>query len=153
LWFWLVPYFAVSSVPARPWFGESPGFARRINAQLALALIQVWPLIFILPRTGWLADHPKVVGLLVLPALAFVRAWMKGEREQKYLAIYRSMPRNRKAAFGLSTATLMVVSLVFAASNAPDKHTHEPKTEVVCDPAALEVTAETCSTVVKNDDA
>jgi hypothetical protein len=152
MWFWLVPYFAVGRVYARPWFGESAEFARRTNAQLALALILIWPLIFILPRTGWLADHPKAVGLLIVPALLFVRAWMKGEREQKYLALYRSMPRLRRIAFGLSTATLMVVPLVLVASSAPDKHKHQQQTEMTCDPAAAEVTAETCSMTVKDDD-
>jgi hypothetical protein len=151
LWFFLAPYFFVGGLNVRPWFGGSRQSANRTNAQLALSLILIWPLIFAVPRTGWLAEHPKVVGLLILPALWFVSAWMKGGREQRYLAAYRSMPRRRKIAFGLSTATFMVVPLVLVSSNARDTQKHEPQTEIVCDPTAAEVNAETCSVTVGNE--
>lgn len=150
LWFFLAPYFFVGGLNVRPWFGESRQSANRVNAQLALSLILIWPLIFAVPRTGWLSDHPEVVGLLILPALWFVSAWMKGEREQSYLAAYRSMPRRHKIAFGLSTAAFMVVPLVLVSSNARNTQTREPQSEIVCDPAATEVNAETCSVTVRN---
>jgi hypothetical protein len=151
LWFLLVPYFAVGRLNVRPWIGESRKNANRTNAQLILALILVWPLLLMSPRAGRLAEatriHPYIFALLLLmPAWWFVSAWLKGDRERQYAAAYRSLPRWQHFAFGLSTATLMVVALMLVASNAPAKHTPKPRSsELSCDDAATEVTAGACT--------
>jgi hypothetical protein len=151
LWFLLVPYFAVGGLNVPPWIGESRESANRTNAQLILALILVWPLLLISPREGWLADatriHPYVLAAIVLmPAWWFISAWLKGDRERQYAAAYRSLPRWQRIAFGLSTATFIMASLTLVASSAPAKHTPKPQSSnLSCDDAATEVTADVCT--------
>ena len=145
-WFLLVPYFAVRSIPARPWFGGSPEFSRRINAQLTLTLILIWPLILLAPTEGRLAEAIKTqtyvfAGLVTAPIWWFVGRWLKGNREQHYAAGYRSLPRWQRIAFGLATLTLMGLTLMLEVSNAVPKLR---SSSAVCGKEAMEVTAEAC---------
>ena len=145
-WFLLAPYFAVRSVPARPWFGESPEFARRINAQLALTTIFVWPLILLAPTEGRLGDAIGeqtyvFAALITVPTLWFVTRWLKGNRELHYAAAYQALPRWQRIVFGLTTPILMGVSLML---QAPNMAPRPPSRAVVCDKNAPQVTAEAC---------
>jgi hypothetical protein len=147
LWFLLVPYFTVASIPARPWFGGPPEFARRLNAQLSLVLILVWPLILLAPRKGRLAEAIGAntyvfAALVMLPAWWLVSKWLSGNRERQYAAAYRALPRWQRVVFGLSTLTFMVASLIVGISHAPSKHTPAPR--LVCDDEATQVTADAC---------
>jgi hypothetical protein len=146
----LVPYFAVRCLNVRPWIGESRENANRTNAQLTLAFILVWPLILVSPKAGWLAEATRIHSyvfafLLLMPAWWLVSTWVKGDREREYAAGYGSMPRWRRFAFGLSTLTLMVVPLILIARSAAANDTPGPQSELSCDGAATEMTADTCS--------
>lgn len=145
-WFLLVPYFAVGSIPARPWFGGSPEFSRRINAQLILTLILIWPLILLAPTEGRLAEAIKAqtyffAGVAMVPTWWFVSRWLKGNRERQYAAGYSALPRWQRITFGLTTPTLMVLTLVLGVSNAAPKLR---SSSLVCGEEATEVTAEAC---------
>jgi hypothetical protein len=145
-WFLLVPYFAVGSIPARPWFGGSPEFSRRINAQLILTVILVWPLILIAPTEGRVGEAIKTqtyffAGVVMVPTWWFVSRWLKGNRESQYAAVYRTLPRWQRIAFGVTTPTLMVLTLMWGVSNATLK---VRSNSLVCDEPATEVTAEPC---------
>jgi hypothetical protein len=147
-WFLLVPYFAVGSIPARPWFGGSPEFSRRINAQLILTLILIWPLILLAPTEGRVGEAIKAqtyifAGLVMVPTWWFVSRWLKGNRERQYAAGYRALPRWQRIAFGLTTPTLMIVTLMLGAWNATPKRASEPR--LACDDAAAKVTLDACS--------
>jgi hypothetical protein len=146
LWFFLVPYFFVGGLNVRPWFGGSREFANRINAQLTLALILIWPLILLSPRVGPVKEaidaHLRIfAGLVVILALWIVSASLKGDRERKYAAAYRSLPKWRRIAFGISTPSLMMASLLIGDPNAPANHA----ARVRCDSGATEVTLDACS--------
>jgi hypothetical protein len=145
-WFLLVPYFAVGSIPARPWFGGSPEFSRRINAQLTLTLILIWPLILLAPTEGRLAEAINAqtyvsAGLVMVPTWWFVSRWLKGNREQRYAASYRSLPRWRRIAYGVTAPILMGLTLTLGVLNAAPK---ARSSSVVCNKEATEVIAEPC---------
>ena len=145
-WFLLVPYFAVGAIPARPWFGGSPEFSRRINAQLILTLILTWPLILLAPTEGRWAEVIKAqtyffAGVVMLPTWWFVSRWLKGGRERQYAVGYRALPRWKRIAFGLTAPTLMVLTLMLGISDAAPKLR---SSAVVCDEDATEMTAEAC---------
>ena len=151
IWFWLVPYFAVLRLNVPAGIGLSREFTNRSNAQLILALILLWPLILLAPRTGPLGDsiraHTYIFALLaVMPAWWIVSTWLKGDRERKYAAAYQALPRWRRIAFGLTTLALMVSALMITRSHAvAGQGPKSPSDYATCDRAATEVTADACS--------
>ena len=149
LWFLLVPYFAVLRLNVPAGIGLSREFTNRSNAQLILALILVWPLILLSPRTGRLGDvihaHLYIFAfLVVMPAWWLVSAWLKGDRERQYAAAYRSLSQWQRFVLGLTTPTLLVVALVLTASNAPAKPKPQ-SSDLICDHGATEMTADACT--------
>jgi uncharacterized membrane protein YfcA len=120
IWLLLVPYFAIASLNAPPWIGETRQHANRTNAQLTLALILVSPVVFAVAATGYLQrglprDHPTIFALIVyLPAVLFIGAWLKGDREANYRREYAQLPLIVRTGFGLATAALMVAGSAFA---------------------------------------
>ena len=114
VWFLLVPYFAVASLNAPPWPGESRKSANRTNAQLALVLIMMSPIFFTLAGTGLLSgriprQHPFLFSLAVmLPVWALVSIWLKSEREAQYNHDYAAMSQLRRSIFGLGTAAFLI---------------------------------------------
>ena len=118
LWFLLVPYFAVQRLNAPPGIGRSRVFTNRTNAQVILGLILVSPILFALASTGYLKQgfprtNPYVFALVVyVPAIVFVSAWLKGEREAAYRRKYRELSPPLRAAFGLTTVALIVAGVI-----------------------------------------
>jgi hypothetical protein len=152
LWFLLVPYFAVLRLNVPAGIGLSREFTNRSNARLILALILVCPLILLSPKTGPLADaiqaHVYIFAFLVLvPAWWLVSAWLKGDRERRYAAAYRSLSQWQRFAFGLTTPALLVTALVLTASNTAAKRTGQlQSSDLSCDHSATEMTADACTT-------
>jgi hypothetical protein len=153
VWFLLVPYFAIARLNVTPWNGETRQSFNRSNAQAVLALIIVWPLMFVLPTADQFGEltrnHPKVfayvvASLVFAPAWFFVSMWLRGDRERYYASLYNSMPLWKRRVYGIATFGLAVLVLWAV----PVKHSPNPQAKhLICDAAASEVTAEACSTV------
>lgn len=114
LWFLLVPYFAVANLNWPAWFGDRPS-ANRTNAQLALTLIVVSPVLYVLAWTGRLRSglprtHPLIFAvLLFVPVWLLLSAWLRSGREAEYRADYVAMGRSARLAFGVATVALVAV--------------------------------------------
>jgi uncharacterized membrane protein YfcA len=118
LWLLLVPYFAVASMNAPAWIGETRRDTNRANAQLILALICVSPILFFLSAAGYLQrspvrNHPAIFGLIVcVSALLIIKAWLRGDRETEYRREYRELSVAVRLAFGFATAALIVAGFM-----------------------------------------
>jgi hypothetical protein len=114
LWLLLVPYFAVASMNAPAWIGETRRDTNRANAQLILALICASPVLFVLSAMGYLQDgpiqdHPTIFALIVcVSTLLIIRAWLKGDRETEYRHEYTQLSLGVRLAFGFATGALIV---------------------------------------------
>jgi len=118
LWLLLVPYFAVQRLNVPAGIGGSRERTNRTNAQLVLGVILVSPILFALASTGYLGHalprtHPYIFALIVfLPAVFFVGAWLKGDREEAYQRKYAQLTPAVRLAFGLTTAGLITAGFV-----------------------------------------
>jgi hypothetical protein len=118
IWLLLVPYFAVGSIGAPAWIGETRRETNRANAQLILALICYSPILFAVcaagcAQHGVIGDHPTIFALITfVPTFLLVSAWLKGERETEYRREYMQLPLAVRFAFGLATGVLVVAGFI-----------------------------------------
>jgi hypothetical protein len=118
IWLLLVPYFAVASINAPAWMGETRRETNRANAQLILALICYSPILFAACATGYaqrgvIGDHPTIFALITFaPTVLLVSVWLKGPRETGYRQEYMQLPLTVRFAFGIATGTLMVAGFM-----------------------------------------
>lgn len=146
LWFFLVPYFAVASFPARPWFGGSPENSRRTNAQLVLTIILICPLAVLVPTQRKLAEAVGAQAWLIMGAAMlliwwFVSRWLRGSCERKYAAEYSALPRWKRYIFGLTPLMLMITTLLLVPSHAAPMPKSSPD---VCDEKVTALAPEEC---------
>jgi hypothetical protein len=113
LWLLLVPYFAVASINAPAWAGESRETTNRANAQLTVAFMLCSLEIAILAVAGlsrgelWDKHLYIVCAGLFVPPWIFVARWLNKSRESDYRMQYRRMSLGARLAFGLIAATFV----------------------------------------------
>jgi hypothetical protein len=120
IWLLLVPYFAVASINAPAWIGETKRDTNRGNALVVISLIFAFTALGALSLAG--AFHrldgvsPYWIGLAtVVPPMIALSLWLNREREKRYSALYKSMPIWERVAFGLTTLafTSLMIWLFF----------------------------------------
>ena len=154
-WFLLAPYFASWAVPmTRPLFTNDVELAKRWRAQGTIMLDFFIIFLGALSVSGqmgplasltylWVAVLSGLLGLLLLAAISTV---LDQERERRLKAEYDSMPRWKRRAFACTAwafvAAMFLLILWFAPAQRP---AGAHGTNLRCDAAAREMTAETCS--------
>jgi hypothetical protein len=154
-WFLLVPYFSSWKVPmGRPLFTDDVELAKRYRAQNILVLIIVFVLLGVLDATGkdgWLRGLSYfwtviVSGLCIVVLSVAVNFVLSGDRERELNAEYQAMPRWKRRTFGSTTWAFVAATVLMMAWLRPAlPETKSPLTNLHCDAAATEVTADSCA--------
>lgn len=110
IWLLLVPYFAVASIGAPAWIGETEQDTNRANAQLTVALMLTSFEIALLAIAGlsrgelWNDHLTLVCAALFVPTWIFVARWVSKSREADYRRHYRGMSVGARLMFGFFAA-------------------------------------------------
>lgn len=154
-WFLLAPYFASWAVPMiRPLFTNDIELVKRWRAQGAVMFDGLIILLGALSVSGqmgllaslsyfWVGIFAGLLSLLLLGAMAIV---LNRERERQLKAEYNAMPRWKRRSFACTTWTF-VAAMFFAILwfAPPQRQSATHWTNLRCDAAATEITAESCS--------